>query len=230
MASATCSTRREPGFAELLRAILGAALRLQPFDLSPMCTAPSCPALSEVPMKHNVVLSSIAVASLLFFQACSRNEVSSTSKRDDAKSGLNDKNQDHSVGPPPTHFAYFEIYEGNDGKTHFRDVAIDLELTNFAPPAPPLGISKSQPASHIGFAGAGSNWGRADHEAGVPHPTPKRQFYVNLSGTGTVITTDGDRRKLEPGTVVLLTDVPPSKGHFTIGDDKPSVGVFVQLE
>jgi hypothetical protein len=27
------STRREPGFAELLRAILGAALRLQLFDL-----------------------------------------------------------------------------------------------------------------------------------------------------------------------------------------------------
>ena len=96
-------------------------------------------------MKQNAVLSSIAVASLLFFQACSRNEVSSTSKRDDAKSGLNDKNQDHSVGPPPTHFAYFEIYEGNDGKTHFRDVAIDLELTNFAPPAPPLGISESHP-------------------------------------------------------------------------------------
>jgi hypothetical protein len=181
-------------------------------------------------MTQHVVLSSIAVASLMFFKACSGNDVSRTSKRDDAKPGLDDKNQDHSVGPPPTHFTYFEIYEGSDGKTHFRDVTIDLKLTNFAPPAPPLGIGGSQPATHIGFAGAGSNWGRADHDAGVPHPTPKRQFYVNLSGTGTVVTTDGDRRRLEPGTVVLLTDVPPSKGHFTIGDDKPGVGVFIQLE
>jgi hypothetical protein len=108
-------------------------------------------------MKQNAVLSSIAVASLMFFQACSGNDVSRTSKRDDAKSGLDDKNQDHTVGPPPTHFTYLEIYEGSDGKTHFRDVTIDLKLTNFAPPAPPLGISASQPASHIGFAGAGSN-------------------------------------------------------------------------
>jgi hypothetical protein len=108
-------------------------------------------------MKQHVVLSTIAVASLVFFQACSGNDVSRTSKRGDAKSGLDDKNQDHTAGPPPTHFTYFEIYEGSDGKTHFRDVTIDLKLTNFGPPAPPLGISESQPASHIGFAGAGSN-------------------------------------------------------------------------
>jgi hypothetical protein len=179
-------------------------------------------------MRQQVVLSSIA-SSLLLFLAFSGTGVSGTSKRDGEASGLDDKNDGHRVGAPPAHFTYSEIYEGSDGKTHFREVTVDLKLANAAPPAPPGGIGGLQPATHTLFASVGANWGRADYEAGVPHPTPKRQLFVVLSGMGTVITTDGDRRRLVPGTVVLLTDVSPSKGHFTIAD-KPLVFAVIQLE
>jgi hypothetical protein len=133
------------------------------------------------------------------------------------------------VGAPPAHFTYSEVYEGSDGKTHFRDVTVDLKLANAAPPASPAGIGGLQPATHTLFVSVAANWGRTDYEVGVPHPTPKRQFFVVLSGTGMVITTDGDRRRLVPGTVILVTDVSPSKGHFTIFDT-PSTGAFIQLE
>jgi hypothetical protein len=179
-------------------------------------------------MRRHVVLPSVA-ASLMMFSACSRNDAAGTSKQGSSSSGP-DVNDHHTVGAPPAQFTYFEIYEGNDGKTHFRDITVDLKAVNFAPPAPPVGMGEPQPATRTFFTTTGANWGRADYEAGVPHPTPKRQFVVALSGTGAVITTDGDRRRTEPGTVVLLTDVAPSKGHFTIRDNKPSVYAVIQLE
>lgn len=179
-------------------------------------------------MRNQIVLSSIAV-SLMLFLAGSGNDASGTSKRGSGASSLDDKNNGHQVGSPPAHFTHFEIYEGSDGKTHVRDITVDLKSVDYAPPAPPGGIGGLQPATHTLFASIGANWGRADYEAGVPHPTPKRQLFVVLSGMGTVITTDGDRRRLVPGTVVLLTDVFPSKGHFTIADN-PIVFAAIQLE
>src|SRR5215470_14977919 len=151
-------------------------------------------------MRRHVVLRSTP-ASLMIFSACSRNVAAGTSKQGSSSSG-SDVNDDHTVGAPPTQFTYFEIYEGSDGKTHFRDINVDLKAVNFAPPAPPVGMGELQPATRTFFATTGANWGRADYEAGVPHPTPKRQFVVALSGTGTVITSDGERRRIVPGTVV----------------------------
>ena len=179
-------------------------------------------------MRQQVVLTSIA-ASLMLSLVCSGNDASGTSKRGGEASSLDDKNDGHQVSAPPAHLTYFEAYEGSDGKTHFRDITVDLKSVDYAPPAPPGGIGGLQPATHTLFASVGANWGRADYEAGVPHPTRKRQLFVALSGMGTVITTDGDRRRQVPGTVVLLTDVSPSKGHFTIAD-KPLVFVVIQLE
>lgn len=179
-------------------------------------------------MRQQAVLSSVA-ASLMLFLAYIGNDASGTSKRGGQAASLDDKNDGHQVGAPPAHFGYSEIYEGGDGKTHFRNITVDLKSTDFVPPAAPAGIGGLQPATHTLFSAIGANWGRADYKAGVPHPTPKRQFLVMLSGTGTMITTDGDRRRLAPGTVVLLTDVSPSKGHFTIAD-KPIGVAFIQLE
>jgi hypothetical protein len=179
-------------------------------------------------MRQQAVLSSVA-ASLMLLLAYSGNNASGTSKRGGEASSLDDKNDGNQVGAPPENFTYFETYEGSDGKTHLRDITVDLKSADFAPPAPLAGVGGLRPATHTLFSSIGANWGRADYEAGVPHPTPKRQFYVTLSGEGTVITTDGDRRRLVPGAVVLLTDVSPSKGHFTIAD-KPMVGAFIQLE
>jgi len=179
-------------------------------------------------MRQQVVLWSVA-ASLILFLAWSGNDASGTSKRGGEASSLDDKNDGHQLGGAPTHVKYFEIYEGSDGKTHIRDITVDLKSVEFSPPAPPVGVGGLQPATHTFFVAAGTNWGRPDYEASVPHPTPKRQMFVVLSGVVTMIATDGDRRKLVPGTVVLLTDVSPSKGHFTIVD-KLGVSTAIQLE
>lgn len=177
---------------------------------------------------RQVVLLSIVV-SLMVFPPYSSNDASGTSKRDGGASGPDDKSDGHQIGAPAAHFTYSEVYEGSDGKTHFRDVTVDFKSVEFSPPAPPTEIAGPRPATHVLFASVGANWGLADYEAGVPHPTPKRQFLVMLSGTGKIITTDGDRRRLAPGTVVLLTDVAPSKGHFTIFDTL-NTGAAIQLE
>src|SRR5215469_8729862 len=168
-------------------------------------------------MRKKVILSSV-IASLMLFLAWSCSGASGTRKRGGETSSPYDQNDGHQVGAPVLHLTYSEAYEGSDGKTHLRDISVDFKLVEFAPPAAPGGIGGLQTATHTLFVSVGANWGRAEYEAGMPHPTPKRQMFVVLSGTGTLITTDGDRRSLGPGTVFLLTDVSPSKGHFTIWD------------
>lgn len=50
---------------------------------------------------------------------------------------------------------YARLYADDQGESHFEDVAIDLTLTEYAPPAPPLGLSPFSPATQFGFMSAG---------------------------------------------------------------------------
>ena len=106
------------------------------------------------------------------------------------------------------------IYTDADGETHFDDVAIDLEVADFAPPAPPMLLSAGRPASDVRFLGAPAGWDS------VPHPAPRRQYVVMLRGTCEAETSDGDVRRFPPGEVVLLEDT-HGKGHRTriVGDE-----------
>ncbi len=53
-----------------------------------------------------------------------------------------------------------------------------------------------------------------------PHNTPRRQFIVMLSGACEVEASDGERRTLGPGSVLLLEDT-DGIGHITrrVGDE-----------
>lgn len=115
------------------------------------------------------------------------------------------------------------IWADEAGTSHFGDVDIELEATDFAPPAPPFDVSAPLPAEAATFFEFETGW------FGDWHPSPRRQLYVNLGGQLEVEVGDGEVRRLGPGDVALLEDL-AGTGHVTraVGD-APSRGLFVRL-
>ena len=117
---------------------------------------------------------------------------------------------------------YVRLYADSSGGSHFADVAVPLEATDFAPPAPPLHASESQRAKRLLFVGSPSEWD------GQWHPAPKRQFVICLAGELEVTVTDGESRVFGPGDVLLLEDT-EGRGHKTQTTDAV-LTAMVQLE
>jgi hypothetical protein len=53
---------------------------------------------------------------------------------------------------------YTKIFTDEEGETHFEDVEIELELVDFAPPAPSLYLSSFKPVSRYAFGVFPSGW------------------------------------------------------------------------
>lgn len=114
------------------------------------------------------------------------------------------------------------LYVDSEGESHFGTSSIDLSSTDFAPPAPPLEVSEVVEARH-GFLQAPPGW------FGDWHPTPARQFMCLLSGEMEVSVSDGETRRITPGTIVLLEDT-AGRGHSTrVVSEEAAVLVFAQL-
>jgi len=98
---------------------------------------------------------------------------------------------------------YLRLYAGPDGESHLEE--LDIEL-NQRPDG--SGLSTPRPATGAIFqnspAGQVMDW----------HPAPRRQFVVTLAGEGEVEASDGEVRRLTPGTILLVEDV-TGKGHRT---------------
>ncbi len=103
---------------------------------------------------------------------------------------------------------YLHVFGDDDGTTHFKNVEYSLTPGDYAPPAPPLEISARTPASGVVLIGFPAGW------YGDYHPAPKKQWMIFLSGEFEIGVSDGDKRILKPGTVVLADEV-GSKGHTT---------------
>jgi hypothetical protein len=110
---------------------------------------------------------------------------------------------------PPTNLTFLEytrIYADVSGETHFDTVRVNETLALAAPPAPPLYVSAESPARQYLFYTFPPGW------IGDLHPSPARQFLVQLSGKVEVETSDGTVRQFEPGAFILLEDT-QGKGH-----------------
>lgn len=109
---------------------------------------------------------------------------------------------------------YVRIVDTAGGGTCFVDGDEPLELAEFAPPAPALGVSASAPSRLVSFIGAPAGW---DSPA---HPAPARQWVVMLHGTVEATTSDGEVRRFGPGVAVLVEDT-GGVGHRTrvVGDE-----------
>jgi hypothetical protein len=128
----------------------------------------------------------------------------------------------------PARFTYARLYCGPEGDTHFQNVTVDLRKTNFAPPAPRIYIGSDFPASRTFFGGFDASWGTHDLENRLNHPTPALQFGIVLQGVFSITTTDGETRRLPPGSVFRLEDTSPCKGHITVVDDQIGFLMFVR--
>lgn len=117
---------------------------------------------------------------------------------------------------------YVRLYADPSGVSHFAQVRVPLETTDFAPPAPPLHVSRGEEAERFVFAVGPTGWD-ADW-----HPTPKRQFVFCLNGVFEVTAGDGESRIFRPGDVLLLEDT-EGRGHRTQITEQ-TLTAIVQLE
>lgn len=115
---------------------------------------------------------------------------------------------------------YIRLYAGPDGESHFEDVEIDL------PEETPWGsvLSTMMPAKGIIFrrspVGHFIDW----------HVAKSRRFVITVSGVGEKTASDGEVRRLGPGSILLAEDT-TGKGHITrvVGNEE-RVSIFVLLD
>lgn len=118
---------------------------------------------------------------------------------------------------------YTRIYCDASGESHFEDVSVKVEPVNFAPPAPPLNLAAPIDSARTILCEVPAGW------LGEWHPTPRRQFYFQISGELEVQVSDGEIRRFSAGSLVLLEDT-SGKGHLTRALGSSVVdAVFVQL-
>jgi len=108
---------------------------------------------------------------------------------------------------------YTRIHEDEAGRSHFGEVEVPFDLVDFAPPAPPLFLSRGVPATGAAFVTYPVGW------AGDWHPAPRRQLLLFLAGTIEAETGDGEIRRFGPGSAVLVEDT-TGQGHRSrvVGD------------
>jgi hypothetical protein len=119
---------------------------------------------------------------------------------------------------------YTRLYSDGQGESHFEDVPIDLTLTDYAPPAPPLELSSFTPATQFGFMNAPAGW------SSDWHPASSRSIFFLLAGEWEVTASDGESRRFSVGSVLLLEDT-TGKGHSSrVVSETDSLAAMVQLD
>ncbi|MCW4000148.1 MAG: hypothetical protein NWE93_07900 [Candidatus Bathyarchaeota archaeon] len=118
---------------------------------------------------------------------------------------------------------YTVVYTDNQGESHFREDAFSFESVNFAPPAPPVGLSKYYDVGKMVLFCISAGW------FGDWHPAPKKQFFCCLKGEVEIIVGDGETRRFRSGEVFLLEDT-SGRGHTTrVVSKEDFVAAVVQL-
>jgi len=118
---------------------------------------------------------------------------------------------------------YVRLYADDDGESHFETIEVELDPTDYAPPAPPINVSTPAPARQVIFLAVPSGW------LGDWHPSPIRQFMFFTAGELEIEASDGEVRVFRSGDVGLGEDV-CGRGHRSrvLGDTGVSA-VIVQM-
>src|SRR5882672_12130034 len=118
---------------------------------------------------------------------------------------------------------YARRFADDRGESHFADSEIDLELTDYAPPAPALELSSFTAATQFGFMNAPAGW------SSDWHPTSARNIFFVLTGEWEVTASDGESRRFSQGSVLLVEDT-TGKGHSSrVVGETESLAAMVQL-
>jgi hypothetical protein len=100
------------------------------------------------------------------------------------------------------------IYSDSAGASHFSDLEIAFELKDYAPPAPPISVTDVFASKGWVVISSPVGW------HGDWHPVPRSQYMICLAGSLEVQVSDGETRRLGPGSVVLVEDT-SGKGHVS---------------
>ena len=103
---------------------------------------------------------------------------------------------------------YLRSFDGPDGDCHFEDLQTEMAPAQFIPGLPAMDLSPRMASSTVVFAQLPPGWD------GMPHPSPRRQFVLTLGGEAEITSSDGDMRRMKPGTIWLVEDT-KGKGHRT---------------
>lgn len=128
----------------------------------------------------------------------------------------------------PSRFTYTRLYCTADNESHFAEASVELTRKNFAPPASPIYIGGSLPATSAFFGGFEAHWGDADLKNHLTHPAPAVQFATVLAGEFSITATDGQTRQFHAGDVFRVEDIAPCKGHITVLGDEPGFLMFAR--
>jgi hypothetical protein len=96
------------------------------------------------------------------------------------------------------------LYTGDDGESHVEDVEYALE------PIPGGAGADGIEISGLTFR----LWDDAPPKHDL-HNTSKPQLVIHLAGSVEVECTDGSKRVLEPGEIMVSENVAPGKGHYS---------------
>ncbi len=119
---------------------------------------------------------------------------------------------------------YVRLFADSEGVSHFEDVEVPTKSMNFAPPAEPAHVSEPLSAAQVMFVRLPVGW------PGDWHPSPKRQFSIQLEGELQITAGDGETRTFKAGGVRLLEDT-FGKGHKTkVIGDQDVLNAIVQLD
>jgi hypothetical protein len=95
------------------------------------------------------------------------------------------------------------LYADADGQSHFRDLEVEwVEERHFSK------LSQRLPASGIIFRETSG-----DYDLDW-HPAPRRQYIINLDAGVEITASDGERRVIGAGEVLLVEDT-TGKGHLS---------------
>ena len=118
---------------------------------------------------------------------------------------------------------YSRLYSDEHGESHFEDIEVDLTMTDYAPPAPPLELSSSTPVTQFGFMNAPAGW------SSDWHPATARNVFFVLSGEWEVTASDGEARRFVAGSVLRVEDT-TGKGHSSrVIGQTDSLAAMVEL-
>lgn len=118
---------------------------------------------------------------------------------------------------------YARLFSDDHGESHFQDIQVDLNSTEFAPGIPTLFVSNSFQASEGSFFGAPSGW-QADW-----HASSGRHLFAVLTGTWQVTASDGEMRTFSKGDVLLVEDT-TGKGHASrVVSEESSLALLITL-
>nr|WP_306266050.1 hypothetical protein [Pararhizobium sp. IMCC3301] len=117
-----------------------------------------------------------------------------------------------------------KLFSDENGKSHWEDIDVAMEVRSFASPAQNIEISEPELVKQAMFLRLRSGWNEPIH------PTPVAQKLICLAGTVRVTASDGESRDIGPGDVWHMEDR-HGKGHHTMVTSKEDFeSMIIQYE